>query len=153
MVSNLTHQNHEHFTGVVLKTQMSTHTHTHTHTKMHNLLAAGNFRKDEHGNITHPRNITHPTHGESTSCTKGKPTKNIKWQKAIWWTAVLQNWWSCFSPPASPDLSEKLDTVCDLVKQKSLIRFPDYIQWKISHTRHENWSNFIYLEMRSQRTH
>jgi len=48
-----------------------------TNIKMHNLLEAGNFHKDEHGNITHPK------HGESTSCTKGKPTKNIKWQIAI----------------------------------------------------------------------
>jgi hypothetical protein len=71
MVGNLTHQNHEHFTGVAMKTQMC------THTKMYNLPAAGNFHKDEHGKITHP------THGESTSCTKGKPTKNIKWQIAI----------------------------------------------------------------------
>jgi hypothetical protein len=52
-------------------------THTRTHTKMHDLLAAGNFHKDEHGNTTHP------THVESTSCTKGKPTNNIKWQIAI----------------------------------------------------------------------
>jgi hypothetical protein len=87
MVGNLTHQNHEHFTAVVLKTQMC------AHTKTHNLLAAGNFLKDEHGNTTHSTRV------ESTSCTRGKPKKNIEWQIAIWWTAVLQNWWSCFSPP------------------------------------------------------
>lgn len=68
---NLTNQNHVHFTGVVLKTNVR------TRTKTHNLLAAGNVHEDEHCNTTHPTCV------EITSCTKGKKTKNIKWQIAI----------------------------------------------------------------------
>jgi len=68
---NVTHHNHVHFTEVVLKTNVR------TRTKMHNLIAAGNFHEDEHGNTTYPICV------EGTSFTKGKPTKNIKWQIAI----------------------------------------------------------------------
>lgn len=56
---NLTLQNHVHFTGVVLKTNVR------TRTKTRNLLAAGKVHEDEHGNTTHPTCV------EITSRTKG----------------------------------------------------------------------------------